>query len=219
MGSITEVFGRSPRVRLLEALLALAPTSFTVPEMAVAAQMHKPSAYRALPGLLESGMVTSLTGSRPKRYVVPERSPRIQALNYLESTLNLLDSSDLERGDRANEIVDVLRDRLHSLVGESRGLRPELRAVIDWSKFPNPDPSEPVDPASHLPAGETFHFGRTWIDVSLRSISEDLAVGIPALGFAGSHAPDRAQGRLRVFHPTVSSSQVSQGESEAREAA
>jgi len=94
MASLTRWFGDTPRVRLLEAILRLSPAPFTAADAARSAQLFKPSAYRAMRQLQEDGFVRAVTTRRPLEFVVDAQSPKMMALNYIESGISLILSAE-----------------------------------------------------------------------------------------------------------------------------
>ena len=88
MQEFERVFGKAPRVRMVEAILRLAPDEFTRPEAAREAGLHKPSANRILAALERDGVI-ELAGRRPIRYGVSDRLALIEILGLTASALRL----------------------------------------------------------------------------------------------------------------------------------
>lgn len=57
MGELQRLFGETPRVKGLEAILRLRGMTFNRPELAAEASIHKPSAYRIAGQFVEEGIL------------------------------------------------------------------------------------------------------------------------------------------------------------------
>lgn len=90
MGSLTELFGAKPRVRVLEAVLTLSAQPFTAAEAAREAGLYKPSAYRAVAGLVKEGIIQKVGSGRPHLYSANSESPLFRLLSYFETSLNVV---------------------------------------------------------------------------------------------------------------------------------
>jgi len=105
MTDLSAVFGDSPRVRLIEAILRLGPVEFTAVEAAREAGLHKPSAYTHVRQLEQDGLIEVVSEGRPVRYRLPENQPSIRLLAHFISALELM-------GDSATDQLtteDILR--------------------------------------------------------------------------------------------------------------
>ena len=110
MGVYTRVFGRSPRVKVIEAILRLAPGTFTRPEIASEAGVHKPSANRALAGLERDGIVERASDG-PVRYRTRDSTRIFEILALTEAALRLARRRGTKPEDQAG-LIDLLRVRL-----------------------------------------------------------------------------------------------------------
>lgn len=85
------LFGDKPRVHLLEALLRLAPVTFTRAELAEEAGLQKSSTNRIVQELERDGFIHPVLGTSPMEFEVAVESPDVQILNALEAALDLVD--------------------------------------------------------------------------------------------------------------------------------
>jgi len=90
--TLQDLFGETPRVKLLEALLRLAPVEFSAPEAAKEAGLHKPSAYAEVEALKAAGLIERVSETRPATFRVAEDSGVIPLLSAFDSALQLLPS-------------------------------------------------------------------------------------------------------------------------------
>lgn len=125
MAALTKVFGNTPRVRLLEALVRLAPVEFTRAELTTEANgqgkkaltLHKPSATRALDRLAADGYVICTSSKRPARFRVNEDNPYFRVVgvvNAFSDNLQDLEASPTlleEEFQRASGFVTELSEQ------------------------------------------------------------------------------------------------------------
>lgn len=88
MNSLEQVFGRSPRVRMVEAILRLAPDEFTRPEAASEAGLFKASANRILSALEKDGLIEAVSRS-PVTYRARGGLHKLEILSLAQSALRL----------------------------------------------------------------------------------------------------------------------------------
>lgn len=110
MGAYTKVFGRSPRIKVVEAILRLAPGTFTRPEVAREAGVHKPSANRALSALERDGIIERASEG-PIRYRTRDSTRTFEVLALTEAALRLARRKGIKPKDKAG-LIDLLRVRL-----------------------------------------------------------------------------------------------------------
>lgn len=91
VATFERLFGDKPRVHLLEALLRLAPVTFTRAEWAQEAGLHKGSTNRLVADLEKEGFVRRVTeGSQPE-YAVALENAYVRILGALEAALELVE--------------------------------------------------------------------------------------------------------------------------------
>lgn len=91
--ALTAYFGETPRIRVLEAILRLAPfESFTMKEVAQEADLFPPSTYRTIRGLAKDGFLEVAESGRPLRFRVPRGSADIQLLSLIDAATTQLRS-------------------------------------------------------------------------------------------------------------------------------
>lgn len=120
MGILVDIFGNTPRVRTLEALIRLSPLEFTEEELAEEAsptgpwaeftvseleeetevEMPRASTYRSIEDLVEEDLLGVVSDGRPRTYRVNHQSRLIQRLSQIEAVLELDEmDSDLAPAD------------------------------------------------------------------------------------------------------------------------
>ncbi len=77
MGELQRLFGETPRVKGLEAILRLRGMTFNRPELAAEASIHKPSAYRVAGEFVEEGILREVAKGT---FEVDETDWRVSAL-------------------------------------------------------------------------------------------------------------------------------------------
>lgn len=92
MAGFDRLFGDKPRVHLLEALLRLAPVTFTRAEWAQEAGLQKSSTNRIVEELEKEGFVRRVTDGEHPEYAVTLDNPYVRILNTLEAALELVES-------------------------------------------------------------------------------------------------------------------------------
>ncbi|MBI4393781.1 MAG: helix-turn-helix domain-containing protein [Euryarchaeota archaeon] len=111
MRPLEDLFGSSPRVKVLEAALWFGDTEFSAVDMAHETGLHKPTAYRIVRALEKEKLFVRTTRTRPVRYRINVRSPKYQMISYLEAALGLV--SRAENGNwTKDEVVEILRNAL-----------------------------------------------------------------------------------------------------------
>lgn len=120
MRNFVTVFGDKPRIRLLEALLALAPYEFTRGEAAEEADLPRASVNRVFPELEELGVVhVAEQGAQPV-YQVDAKNEVFRILQYLDHALGLaLHGSDADTSTRSPSAR--FRKRVSSLERPRKG--------------------------------------------------------------------------------------------------
>lgn len=113
MGSLTQLFGKTPRVKLLEALIDLASIEFTIPEAAEQAGLHKQSAYRRWGDLEDIGLVEKAQGQGGSTWRVKDQDPRFLVAALARDALDEIEWRQRQGAD-ALDVVKELKKALES---------------------------------------------------------------------------------------------------------
>lgn len=90
MSDLSELFGNTPRVQLLEALIRLGPTEVTRGELAHEAGLYRTSTNREIAKLEHQGLIIRVSkGTRP-RYVANSDLAELKLVAYLDAALSSL---------------------------------------------------------------------------------------------------------------------------------
>ena len=123
MRNLVDVFGDRPKVRLLEALLAMAPHTFTRAELAAEAGLRKGSANRIFPQLESLNLVRQITGGGHPKYEVATGSSLLAVLQALEPALAVaikVDQSPVAGLDVPGQFHERLTAQAHDAAGQPR---------------------------------------------------------------------------------------------------
>lgn len=110
MGKLSEIFGDKPRIKLLEALIDLAPYKFSLPELAEQAQLDK-NVYREINPILKEGLVKRVSDARPANYKVNSKALTFQLVD-LFSVIAQASDPNVRTKSAATQLVDSLWDAL-----------------------------------------------------------------------------------------------------------
>jgi hypothetical protein len=125
---MTDLFGRTPRVRLLAALIRLGPVEVTRAEIAQEAGLFKTSANRAIARLVKDKLVRRASGGSRPLYRVNSELAQMRLLGYLDAALGTL-----ARGEQdARQVLDIFRTSSLWVV-ESVSLESDATPSIDSS--------------------------------------------------------------------------------------
>lgn len=126
---LVEFFGDTPRVRVLEAILELAPFgAFTMKDVAHQAGLYPPSTYRTIRRLAQEGFLERSESVRPERFCVPAGTPRIQLLGLIEAAVGLFTGRAQYR--TPEEILPAFRRATENILRASPTHAPRRMAVV-----------------------------------------------------------------------------------------
>jgi DNA-binding IclR family transcriptional regulator len=113
MGALSRVFGDTPRVRMLEALLELWTLEFTRPEAGEQADLVPDSTYRAVDELESEGYIEQVSEARPATYRVNEANPYLQVVSMARDAIE-----SLERREHLPQFGDAPTEEMMARFGE-----------------------------------------------------------------------------------------------------
>ena len=120
MPAIAEMFGESPRAKLIEGLLRLGSASFTRGELARESAVFRTSANRAIAQLEVDGLIEQSTSGKHPLYRATPGSAELELLAYLTSVLEYMQSNRKNR-DAALAALAVAKSEVlrtvHALPG------------------------------------------------------------------------------------------------------
>lgn len=102
MGALSRVFGDTPRVKMLEALLELWTLEFTRPEAGEQADLVPDSAYRAVDELESEDYIRQTSQTRPATYQVNAANPYLQVVSMARDAIE-----SIERREHLPEFADA----------------------------------------------------------------------------------------------------------------
>lgn len=109
MPALTRVFGETPRVKLLEALLELWTLEFSRPEAGEQADLVPDSTYRAVDELEEEGYIVQVSEQRPATYRVNTGNPYLQVVSMARDAIEAIERREHLpefAGSPASEVID-----------------------------------------------------------------------------------------------------------------
>lgn len=112
MGSLTRIYGDTPRVNTLEALLELWSLEFTRNQLREQAELVPDSGYAAAEELEEEGLLVRVSEGAFPRYRVNTESPFLKAVS--------LQRDLLERIERRLHVDGFPEDTLEAVHGEAQ---------------------------------------------------------------------------------------------------
>jgi DNA-binding Lrp family transcriptional regulator len=105
MGDLTELFGKTPRVQLIEALTRLGPIEVTRGELAQEAGLYRTSTNREIGKLEREGVILRVSKGKHPKYSANASLAELKLVAYLDTALG-----DLRlRRERALETTEVFR--------------------------------------------------------------------------------------------------------------
>lgn len=110
--TLEEVFGPKPRVKLLEALVDLAPYKFTRPDLAGQAGLSK-NVYREIDPVIADGLVRRAAKGRPARFTVNRAHLHFQLADLFTVIAQAADPSVRSRRDAAR-YLDAIWDAIRT---------------------------------------------------------------------------------------------------------
>lgn len=90
MPALAEMFGQSPRAKLVEGLLRLGPTSFTRGELARESGVFRTTANRVFSQLETDGLIQRVTEGKHPLYQASPGSAELELLSYVASVLEFM---------------------------------------------------------------------------------------------------------------------------------
>lgn len=129
MPALTRVFGETPRVKLLEALLELWTLEFTRPEAGEQADLVPDSTYRAVDEL-EEDYIVQVSDQRPATYRVNTGNPYLQVVSMARDAIEAIERREHVPEFAGAPVSKVLGRYAHGLDSQVREAAP---IVAHWT--------------------------------------------------------------------------------------